>query len=87
MPLYLDSHHKVPGLTAEAVAGAHAPHRRQSSRRIARPMGSSRTSCRRSKRERSQDLVGRLRVALLASNAERLGSHGGHEPSNAGLVI
>jgi len=24
MPLYLDSHHHVDGLTAEAVAGAHA---------------------------------------------------------------
>ena len=24
MPLYLDSHHKVPGLTGEAVAQAHA---------------------------------------------------------------
>jgi hypothetical protein len=24
MPLYLDTHKKVPGLTAEAVAGAHA---------------------------------------------------------------
>jgi hypothetical protein len=24
MPLYLDSHHKIPGLTGEAVAGAHA---------------------------------------------------------------
>jgi hypothetical protein len=24
VPLYLDSHHKVPGLTREAVAGAHA---------------------------------------------------------------
>ena len=24
MPLYLDTHHKIPGLTAEAVAGAHA---------------------------------------------------------------
>ena len=24
MPLYLDTHHKVPGLTAEAVAQAHA---------------------------------------------------------------
>jgi Protein of unknown function (DUF4242) len=24
MPLFLDEHHHVPGLTAEAVAGAHA---------------------------------------------------------------
>ncbi len=24
MPLYMDTHHKVEGLTAEAVAGAHA---------------------------------------------------------------
>ncbi len=24
MPLYLNTHHKIPGLTAEAVAGAHA---------------------------------------------------------------
>jgi hypothetical protein len=24
MPLYMDTHHKVDGLTAEAVAGAHA---------------------------------------------------------------
>jgi hypothetical protein len=24
MPLYLDTHHKVPGLTAEAIARAHA---------------------------------------------------------------
>lgn len=24
MPLYLDSHHKISGLTKEAVAGAHA---------------------------------------------------------------
>jgi hypothetical protein len=24
MPLYIDTHHKVEGLTAEAVAGAHA---------------------------------------------------------------
>lgn len=24
MPLYLDTHHKIPGLTGEAVAGAHA---------------------------------------------------------------
>ena len=24
MPMYLDTHHKIPGLTAEAVAQAHA---------------------------------------------------------------
>ncbi len=24
MPLFLDTHHKIPGLTAAAVAGAHA---------------------------------------------------------------